>query len=109
MRDARHVERDGVQSAAALSSGQGNNQAIILYGPNKESFNEVFAGAKEAVLESNVDVGRMFVASGSPEIAFYADGQLTATILNPSGPEVSDAVKAQLEDDFNQIIAPRKH
>jgi len=103
MSDSRGLERDGIQMLAARASNK-KRQIVVLYGPTNETFNEVREGLVEFISSGEETSFRgLIVASGDPEIAYYRDGQLTATLLKPSGSDLSDRVLKQLRADYQQL------
>lgn len=104
-RDARENSRDAVQfMAAALSEGA---QTIVLYQPTNDIWDATMDGARRAIVTSETSLNGVLLAAGEErEIAFYANSQLTATILNPDPETLSEDIQAQLATDYETYIRP---
>ena len=105
-RNAEGVSRDAIQSAAAnVSVG---SQTIVLYGGSREVWDQIVLGACRQFDASRSKLNGLILADETQtqapaEIAFYADAQLTATILRahiPGDKPLSDVVAEQLDNDF---------
>lgn len=117
LEDARGVGVDGVQATAAYLSDDA--QVIVLYGPTKETFREVIQAARRVLYDKSTALKGVIVASPTgngygTEIAFYVDGQLSATILGAEKGDHGDTsnlnsdIEIILLKDYKEVIVPRR-
>lgn len=101
--DQRDVSRNSAQLIAAQLSK--NAQTLLLFGPAKESFNEVKEAAEAALTQNGNTLNWVVVASGKPELAFYTNGLLTHTILNPQSENLDQIIIDQLAKDLIRVTS----
>lgn len=107
-RDAKSASRDAIQSAAANISTDA--QTIILFGGNREIWDQIIEGACQQAQNSRTRLNGIILAApeesqGAPEIQFFAHSQLTATILRANRNGLSDIIADQLDSDFQQYFS----
>lgn len=107
-RDVQSASRDGVQSLAAIVSNKA--QTIIVYAPTREIWDAVIAGARVQLLNGKSYMKGVLLASGvRSEIAFYADAQLTETILRPDVKTLTNTVTQIIERDYIEFDRKYEH
>ncbi len=118
LRDLRGAEADAVEAIASASSKDA--QVIVFFGDNYDAYKSMVEALQEVITEGEIAFRGVILAdplearivhgyqiSMEQEIAIYADAQLTSTIRNPNA-EVGEAIKDQLQRDYERIILPRR-
>lgn len=100
-RDSRDISRRAVQSAASGISSKGR-QTIVLYNGDQALWDALVEGGCRSLSKSKSKLNGVILASGDQqEVAFYTNGQLVATILNPNA--------AELAGDVIEVLAKYLH
>ena len=106
IRDMRHNGIDAVHMGAAIASD--DKQVIVFIGTSQSVFETLKAAVSKLRNEGYPVAGLIVAATETDQkIEFYADGQLTATILNPELHDLFDKVMQVIEGDYRKIIVPR--
>lgn len=102
-RDERGTDRDVVEAMAAAASEDG--QVMILYSPTNEIWDQSVKGACRSMQATEVKLHGFLLASGDErELAFYANRQLTETVLSPDASTLATTVAASLARDYERWI-----
>lgn len=103
-RDSRDITREAVQTAATRISSNGR-QTIVLYAADQEIWDAAYEGAQISLAAGESKLNGFILAAGDQqEVAFYANGQLSATLLNPDPALLVDDIRGQLSRDYEAYI-----